>query len=370
MSEFINLKAVGDLMLGDHPVCFGHGVRSVIEQRGFGFIKARLGNILANTDIVFGNLETVLSNNGLDPDSLASAELRGRPEEAKELAAMGFNFINVANNHALQHGIEAFDETVDLLANSQIEVVGLADGLRCQVKQFKKNDQEVLILSYSLRPEKYYKGDVIRYAQVTEDVILAHVKELRHKKQAPIVLSLHWGEEYLNYPSRSQVDFAHSLVDSGVNLILGHHPHVLQGVEKYKGGVIAYSLGNFIFDKWQRNPRESVIIDCHLNHNGVIDYKLIPILINRNYQPVIVSEKQGKKILQRLKKYTYALKNIESGKAGYVDWDQDYQEMAKRAYLKFRMQSYIYFILHIYKYQSRIVFGSLFRFVQRRLGLV
>lgn len=369
MNAIINLKAVGDIMLGDHPVCFGHGVRSVIERHGFDFIKAGLGNALTDADIVFGNLETVLSNNGLNPDLLASAELRGRPEEVGELAAMGFNLINVANNHALQHGILAFEETVDNLVNSRIEVIGLADGQRCEVKRLNNNGVEILVLSYSQRPEKYYKGKTIPYARVTDDVILSHVKEIRKDSQSPIMLSLHWGEEYVNYPSRSQINFAHSLVDAGVSLLLGHHPHVLQGIEPYNNGVIVYSLGNFIFDKWQRNPRETVIFDCRLNQNGVVDYKLIPIMISRHHQPEIASKKQGEKILKHLKKYSEALKKIEAGRDEFIDWDRRFPELAEKAYFKFRIQSYLYFILHIYKYKPVIVFGSFLRSLQRRLGL-
>src|SRR4029077_7548392 len=88
------------------------------------------------------------------------------------------------------------------------------------------------------------------------------------------------------HPTRTQVEIAHSLVDAGVDVILGHHPHILQGVERYKGAVIAYSLGNFVYDQWQTRLRESMILWLTIRGPREIDCELHPVLINSSHQPV------------------------------------------------------------------------------------
>lgn len=366
----VKLKAVGDIMLGDHPVCFGHGVRSTIEEKGLDFLLKEVEIALKDTDILFGNLESVLSDAGYNSSSMASAELRGRPEDAMGLSRSGFNLINLANNHALQHGRQAFKDTVKNLSNQSIKVVGLGKGARCETLRLVKNDIEIVFLGYSLRPEKYSDEPApYLYANANEETILAHVNELRLESESQIVVSLHWGEEYLNYPSKKQISFARDLVDSGACLIIGHHPHVLQGIEEYKGAIILYSLGNFIFDKWQRNPRETAIFSCEIGANGVSNIEVTPVLISRSFQPKLASGKEKIKILNNIEKYSASINRLVNRGEREMSFDEiRYQKMADQQYFKFRVQSYIYFLTHIHKYTANTIFYSLFRSILRRLG--
>ena len=365
----IKLKAVGDIMLGDHPVCYGHGVRSVIERKGFDFLTEGLESVLEEKDLLFCNLESVLSDFESDPKSLPKMELRGRPDEAECLAKLGFDILNVANNHALQHGVTAFDETVSLVADKGMHPIGLSGSSGdSKVFEWEKDGVKIDFISYSMRPEKFSKGE-IPYARGEKDDIISFVRDRRSQTDAVIVLSLHWGDEYMNYPSAEQISMARELVDVGVNLILGHHPHVLQGVEKYRGGVIVYSLGNFVFDKWQRNPRETAVFSCEIGIDGVIEYELIPILIAKSFQPMSVKGKDAEKIQSKLSDYSRALKLIVAGEGKYAAYSGDsYKAMSERAYLKFRIQSYLYFFTRIYKYSFSMISFSFFRFVLRRFG--
>lgn len=359
----MRLVAVGDLMLGDHPVCFGHGVRSTIEKKGFDFIfNDEIIEYFKGADLTLGNLETVLSDFGYEPDNLEKAELRGASIYAEGLAKTGFNILNIANNHMLQHGSEAFIETVESISKVGILPLGLQQRGKSKKVIFDGNDgNSVALLGFSLRPEKYYKQRPL-YSQATESDIIKQVEELVVSFKGAVVVSLHWGEEYLNIPSFGQVKFARRLVDIGVKLVLGHHPHVLQGIEEYGSGVIVYSLGNFVFDKWQRNPRESILFTCDITNDGVKAHSEVPVYISKQFQPCIARGKNKKRIVDNISFFSSEIAN------DLLDDDVSYREKAEKAYLKFRMQSYIYFLRHIYKYNPKIIMGSLLRFIKRRVS--
>ena len=125
--KFVRFVAVGDVTLGDHPVCFGHGVRSTIEKHGFDYIFKNISQELSNADILFGNLESVLTDDAAESRSMNSLEFRGKTSNAKELAQTGFIVMSVANNHAMQHGIAAFEESVEALRCSSITPVGITE---------------------------------------------------------------------------------------------------------------------------------------------------------------------------------------------------------------------------------------------------
>jgi poly-gamma-glutamate synthesis protein (capsule biosynthesis protein) len=101
-----------------------------------------------------------------------------------------------------------------------------------------------------------------------------------------VVVSLHWGEEFVPRPSAGEVALGRSIIDAGASLVIGHHPHVLRPVELYGAGVIAYSLGNFAADMvWQRRLREGALVRCTLAAGGVTDVEVTPTLIGDDFRP-------------------------------------------------------------------------------------
>ncbi len=106
-----------------------------------------------------------------------------------------------------------------------------------------------------------------------------------------VVVSLHWGSESMAYPSSEQKRLAHKFVDAGADIILGHHPHVIQGVESYDGAVIAYSLGNFLFDTRYPERRYSTLLAIEVSRSkGILGFRLIPIYIY-DTEPVVSGER-------------------------------------------------------------------------------
>ena len=294
----ITIMAVGDIMMGDHPVRIGHGVNSVAKKMGSEFLFDRVAPFLRDADISFGNLEAVLSAKNLR-NSLCSLQLRASPNSVKGLKIAGFNVLSLANNHSMEHGPDAFIETVDILNANGIKPVGLlGTSHNCIPQVIRRKGVLFGFLGYSFQETKSSYRPL--YAQVgSSEGIFEDVKALSEKADI-IIVSLHWGDEYIQRPSPEQIKLAHKLVDTGVNIILGHHPHCLQGIESYKKGLIAYSLGNFIFDYWQKKMRESIILRIDVSKKGIIDYSTTPIYINDCYQPEILHGQEQEKLLSKI----------------------------------------------------------------------
>jgi gamma-polyglutamate biosynthesis protein CapA len=375
MSECVKLIAVGDIMLGDHPVRFGHGVKSTIEKNGGLSPFSQVEGILAGNDVVFGNVEAVLSNQGLVRGNLLSEEFRGSPAFIPMLASAGFNVVSFANNHCMEHGPEAFWDTVHMLRGQNIQVAGLSlPSGSCKPVEMSIRGCNVLLLSYSLCPENYYNGSTVPYAHQQDfESVIADVKSF-HGQADLLFVSLHWGYEYVDYPSPKQVHLAHRLIDeAGVNLIIGHHPHVLQAIERYKNALIVYSLGNFVFDMWQRPTRDSMAFQATISKSGEITYDLTPVWINRNRQPEVLSgANHNVKFLKEMSRLEVQLKqhclSHDLSDEVLVDHlERDYEKLGRQMTIHHRISSYIYFMRNIYRYRPSIIAQSLLRSFSRRL---
>ena len=280
------LSFVGDLMVSDSAMMFNRGFRSTYEINKS--ISKDIKKIFFDSDLVFGNLESSVdfSNNNFNYKKY-------QPYLADKviinfLKDSGFNLINLANNHSLQYGKENYKSTVKELLNSGINVIGVKNDSDIQVSKLVKcGDFNILFLGFCLKTQKIKKE-------------LIEKQLLQHKEEADvIILSLHWGDEHINHPSPEQVKFARSLIDSGVDVIIGHHSHVIQGVEKYKSGIIAYGLGNFISDtgNFGFKYRLGAILNLKIQP-GKIDYSIFPMFINKKFMPTLISDTLSKKVLE------------------------------------------------------------------------
>jgi poly-gamma-glutamate synthesis protein (capsule biosynthesis protein) len=279
MQNKIVITAVGDIMLGDLPMCNGFGVGSTIKKYGSKFIFEKIKDELLG-DIVFGNLESVLSDKNKNVYSINSMSLRGSSKSVEGLKYAGFNILSLANNHSLEHGYEALYDTVDLLNNNDITPLGVGRKKEIARKPavFNIKNKKIAFLGYCLRPDK------TAYISIkNKEEILKDIEEIKRNVDH-VILSLHWGDEFVQIPAPWQIDFAHKLIDNGASIILGHHPHVLQGIEEYNGGIIAYSLGNLVFDMWHEDEKIGGILKIYLGED--IEYKFIKTHINNQFQPM------------------------------------------------------------------------------------
>jgi poly-gamma-glutamate synthesis protein (capsule biosynthesis protein) len=295
----INLIAVGDICPGDH-FSMGFGTGTLMRKRGPSFALSRVCHLLSRGDVVFGNCEGVISAIDQDPSSIDTMEFRGVPEFASALRRAGFTTLSVANNHAGEHGAAVLSDTVRNLQSAGIDVVGLrgkdrtAEPLIREVKGIR-----IGWLAYTWIVSRNDAHDRAALSWTRGDEIAEEVAALRRRVDF-IIVSAHWGREFVRVPQQSIIERARRIADSGANLILGHHPHVLQGAERYRNCMILYSLGNFLFDMPQRRYRESAVFRCSIERGEVRDPGFVPVRINRRFQPQLPHPSCADRILREL----------------------------------------------------------------------
>jgi poly-gamma-glutamate synthesis protein (capsule biosynthesis protein) len=356
----VSLIAVGDIMLGNHPLYVGRGVGAKIKQKGPTFPFSAVASKLKEGDVVFGNLEAVLSNRGIDSKRLSSVSMRAAPEAVEGLTYAGFNILSLANNHILEHGQYALSETMKILSRHDIKYVGVNTDITKAREPLIVDAKGIKIafLAYCLIPDQTAYISIDDPQEICDDVSKA-------KLEADIVVvSLHWGNEYLEKPSPSQIRLAHQIIDAGADVILGHHPHVLQGVESYKGAIIAYSLGNFLFDQiFLEETRYGVILECLLSKDGVVGYKLLPTYTDDEYVLHLLQGQAKETSLAKLE----ALSSELSEEGAVIYGEQDYRKQVEilRRRANTRMKGY--FIRNLYRYPPRFAWQLAVGYLKKRL---
>ncbi|MBE0535427.1 MAG: CapA family protein [Phycisphaerae bacterium] len=284
----IRIACLGDIMCGDSFYNAGSGVASSLAHYGRDFLRPDIVDYLRGHDLVMGNVECVLSDKGRNNRRLRSIQMRGSGRTADLLADWNLTVANVANNHILEHGHAAARDTVDNLLRSGIRVIGSGGantfhkGLR--IEQVCRQGLKMAFIGMCLRREKYAFNGGAELDQVIEAV------EALNKTNVFVCVSMHWGNEFMDYPSPEQTRIADALIRAGARMIIGHHPHVVQGVESRNGALVAYSLGNFIFDSFLADCRWSVMLSVDISDGEVAGWRCVPVLKDHEHRPVLVGD--------------------------------------------------------------------------------
>lgn len=284
MPDSLTVVAVGDLQLGDSPTTVGYGFYSQYHGTDIEPLFADVQAALRPADILFANLETTLMAPSAAESGRGALQLRGEPAFAAALRRVGFNVLNVANNHANQHGDESFHATVAALRSAGIACCGVRGTGEWASEPARLLNGRAGLLGYCLRPRQY-ASITPPYAEGTREQICADVRRLR-ATGAIVIVSLHWGEEFVTEPSHDEVALGHAVIDAGATLILGHHPHVVRHAERYAHGVIAHSLGNFMGDMtWYAPFRRGAILSCRVRPNGTESAVVTATRLRDDYRP-------------------------------------------------------------------------------------
>lgn len=357
------ISAVGDISLGDHPVCAGIGMRKAFAKKKEKVLGA-VSQELSGSDVCIGNLETVTSDVGLKPFWLPSYEMRGSPSALKYIKAAGIDTLGVANNHAMQHGRAAFSDMVKQAKGAGFSVVGFDHEAKTTLKKLShENGDESIIFSISTRPEEWDDSpDDVPYSLRTDtSKLVEEAKALKQQCTGFLICSLHWGLEFLDYPGPDQVELAHRLIDAGVDVIFGHHPHVLQPVERYRNGLIFYSLGNFVFDLWPQSTKLTAIAKVKLKKGEAPEYECVPVEIKDDFTLAIASPAAAQQIADLLswKRYQALPEKPRD--------EQEYRKCYSDGRKRFRYSSYRYFLKNSFRYPPWFFIQSLARTGLRRL---
>lgn len=204
-------------------------------------------------DIVFGNLEGPISQDGQKNGKENAFEMD--PQTIEGLAYANFNVLSLANNHTMDYGAEAFLDTILRLKSAGIDSVGggknETEAKNLLIKEINKTKFGFLAYNENCTTPEKASSNSLGMACLTKNDLEVFKKDVsRAKKKVDIlIVSLHHGKEYTKTLSQFQNDFSKAAIDEGADLVIGHHPHVVQKYEQYKEGWIFYSLGNFIFDQ-------------------------------------------------------------------------------------------------------------------------
>jgi poly-gamma-glutamate capsule biosynthesis protein CapA/YwtB (metallophosphatase superfamily) len=306
----ITMVAVGDIMLA-------RKVERLMQQHGRDYPLLEVKERLRQPDLTFGNLECAVSDRGT-PLPGKGIWLRASPEVLPQLETSGFDILSIANNHSLDYDAEAFLDTLDLLEQTGIATVGGGKdiiGARSPRVMTVKGVR-IGFLAYTEMADTFWSYDYPRKFKATETepgvapydyaAIIEDVVDLRDQADL-LVLSVHWGTEYSHYPSSLQREHAHGMIDAGADVIVGHHPHVVQGVEVYNGGLIAYSLGNFVFDQNQSDKtREGLVMELKADKSGITQANLYPVII-RESQPRFEQSSWAAGVVRKVRDFSLAL---------------------------------------------------------------
>ncbi|MEY3330292.1 MAG: hypothetical protein RLZZ115_3177 [Cyanobacteriota bacterium] len=231
-----------------------------------------------DADVAMVNLENPLTRSTLRRPN-KQFNFKADPESVKVLTEGGIDIVNLANNHTMDYEEPGLVETIATLDQAGIKTVGAG-------RDIKEARRPTII---------EVKGQRIAYL---DERVAADIKAIRDQVDW-VVVNYHWGVELAEYPGDWQIDLARFTIDQGADVVIGHHPHTLQGAEIYKGRPIVYSLGNFIFGGNSRADYETAVLRVALNANHQMKVEFLPVEVTQ-YQAKVISTKKGEDIIKRV----------------------------------------------------------------------
>ncbi|MCJ7630499.1 MAG: CapA family protein, partial [Longimicrobiales bacterium] len=296
-SDEVRLMFVGDVMIG-------RWIGELIEKYGSEYPLQPAHPFLRGADIAFGNLESPLTT---APYLRRGYNLVANPAHVSSLVLAGFDVMGLGNNHITDHGSVGITQTVQTLEEAGIAYVGAGTAITEAHRSWigEMSSVRVAYLAYDSTWGSVPATESRAGSAHPGDRVIADVGRARQEADI-VVVSVHWGQEYESLPNKQQQGYALQLARAGADIIVGHHPHVVQPLEwlsvpgRDSPTLLAYSLGNFIFDQeFSEETSESAILDCEVGPEGVRNARLIPVHI-RHGQARPVSSRQSEDVLSRL----------------------------------------------------------------------
>ncbi|UMR37410.1 CapA family protein [Paenibacillus polymyxa] len=296
-SPAVTLHFIGDVQ-------FSGKVEQRLEQNGFDFPYQYLGSLFHKDDLTIANLETPVTTNGVGALNKTYV-YKSSPKALTAMAAAGIDAVNLANNHILDQGTSGLLDTLNYLDEKGIAHAGAGRNAKeaYAPHYFERNGIKIALLGATrVMPEANWNAGAQQpgvAGAYDSTAIVKSIREARNQADLVIVVA-HWGKERATALEPHQTELSHAFIDAGADLVVGGHPHVLQGMEQYKGKWIAYSTGNFIFSKstvpatW-----DTAIFQATCTRNGDCKMKLTPYRADLG-QPIPLKDAETSKILQKV----------------------------------------------------------------------
>jgi Bacterial capsule synthesis protein PGA_cap len=273
---------VGDIMLAR---TIGENLKKDIDP--FEFVKPTFEEY----DMVFGNLETTIGNKS-QPQKGKLYTFAAPPESAKFIKNSGIKAVSLANNHTLDYGQNGLLETIEILEQNEIKYFGAGKNKEeaFDYKVFSLNNQKIALFAINDIETTFTVNKMgPTNAWFDYQVLETNIKKAKQESDLVIVMP-HWGVEYQLTQSSLQRQQAQKLLDFGVDLIVGNHPHVVQNLVKVDNKIVHYSLGNFVFDEMETQPNatKGQMLEVEISNGEIISHKNINIQIELDGRPKIV----------------------------------------------------------------------------------
>jgi poly-gamma-glutamate synthesis protein (capsule biosynthesis protein) len=288
----ITVTAVGDMT-------FSSSVASLVSRKGPNAPFSAARGFLKGADVTVGNLETPLSRRGRAVSGKAYT-FRGSPSVTRGLVWAGFDLIGQGNNHARDFGALALRDTIVNLNKAGLAHAGAGVDRAAAFRPtiIERNGAKIAYLSYSqIGPSSFVATTRSPGTAYSTNLVGVKSQIAAAKRQADyVIVSFHWGIERSFRPTSTQVRFGRAAIDAGADAVLSHHPHVIQGVEYYRGGLIAYSLGNFVFSPGSTAGHDTMILSMKLSPSGVSDVEARAMFIDGSGRPTVARGGNARRI--------------------------------------------------------------------------
>jgi len=291
----IKLIAVGDINLGND--------KKAIQDIRY---NESLQDIFKKADLVFANLEGPITNAGAEPVN-GDFGLYSEFGTIKFLKNYGINLVSLANNHMGDYGPLSVEFTIDFLNENGIRHFGWGKNINevLYPKIITVNGIRIGLIALTFHDGRNAENYIPGMVPPEEPYYLPLLKKTRDESDF-VIVSLHWGFEMYPYPQPKDKDLAHKLIDQGADLVLGHHPHVVQGHETYNGKHIFYSLGNFVFksyyykgnkQKQAEESKQTMFVSIDIDSSGIHSFEYLPVYYNEDLSIQLVEGEKKDKFL-------------------------------------------------------------------------
>lgn len=312
----VTMTFAGDLLLQD-------GFYEVLKQEGVtGIMDEAVIHQLTGVDLTFLNQEFPIGVTGEPADKTYT--FRVKPDVTKYMLDMGIDVVTLGNNHSLDYGRSALEETFVALENAGIGYVGAGRNLEDAKAAYDveiKGKKIALLGASRVIPYVSWNASQEQSGLFTTYDPVALIEEIKKAQERNdfVIVYVHWGVEKSTHPEEYQRTLAKQYIDAGADLVLGSHPHVLQGFEYYNGVPIVYSMGNFIFNTY---TADSMMIEAVLNDNQTCSLRVIPCGMSGR-KMMAKNEEESRKVFEYLTSISYNVQVDENGCVVSLDYPNE-----------------------------------------------
>jgi poly-gamma-glutamate synthesis protein (capsule biosynthesis protein) len=293
--EVKKLEPADNVLVFGGDIMLSRTVNSKMEKyNDYSWPFSKINGLFKEADLAIANLESPFLKDANYQVLTGSFSFKANPKSVTGLVTSGFDVLSLSNNHILNQGKKGLKDTKDILRENSIEYTGLVEQ-NLIVRESK--GVKFAFLSYTYNNESSLVANMDSLELLKEDIVRAR------QKADVVIVMMHAGVEYVREPNKQQVSFAHTAIDYGADLVVGHHPHWPQIIEEYQGKNIIYSLGNLVFDQmWSKETASGLTAKIFFKGTQITRIEYIPIIISDYGQAQLMPEgEQKQQLLKSIK---------------------------------------------------------------------